>query len=83
MTVTILYDSLRNRSVLVENDRAFGPVFRGDDAGFFLDWIVDQPDAPKLTDVSDTTIEIWVEHWRRYAFEVTHPWPRRYEGRAA
>jgi len=63
VSVDTLHDPAANRSCLWCNtaDRAFGPIFVGNEAADFLEWIENRGRDPR--DMNDNTLDIWVRTW--------------------
>lgn len=63
MSAHVIYDPAQNLSVLACNttNRAFGPVFLGQDAADFLEWMEGRDLDPR--DMGANTLEIWVGEW--------------------
>lgn len=64
MSVNVLFDRVANRSVLYCNtdDRPFGPVFTGNEATDFLEWIEEKDRDPR--DMNNNTLDVWVNTWQ-------------------
>ncbi len=63
MSAHVIYDPAQNVSVLACNtsDRTFGPVFRGQDAADFLEWMEERGRDPRS--MNENTLDVWVKTW--------------------
>lgn len=63
MSVHVLYDHFKQKSVMFcsTDGIAFGPVFDGEEAVDFTDWMIEQGKDPRDLHISDLLIAI--EDW--------------------
>ena len=65
MSVQVLHDTARRKSVMCSSDRAFGPLFDDCEAADFIDWYDLRADAAgDVRSLNDNTLDIWVFAWQ-------------------